>query len=115
MTKEKMQQWLQSINEICAYLEENPDKDNFGDDLCNIQNEIELWILECNGKKNLVRMIRGSQPNMKYSSLRCLTELGVGHYVGGFVDEWRWQNEDSKVWDLPLRKLAIIYRWYCKQ
>lgn len=123
MGKEKMQQWLQSINEIYAYLEENPDKDNYEDDSCDtfidvlhlLQNEIEIWILECNGKKNLVRMIRESQPDMKDSSLRYLTELGVGHYVGGFVDEWRWENEDSNVWDLPLRNLAIIYSWYCKQ
>lgn len=123
MKEEKMKEWLKAVNEILEYFDENPKKDNYEcdsgctlrDTLQLIKDNIEVWILECNEKKNLVRMIRGSQPDMKDRSLRYLTELGVGHYVGGFVDEWRWENEDSKVWDLPLRNLAIIYRWYCKQ
>ena len=123
MKEEKMKEWLKAVNEILEYFDENPKKDNYEcdsgctlrDTLQLIKDNIEVWILECKGKRELLRMIRGSQPNFDNHDLKYLTKIGVGDYIGGHVDEWRWASEHRRCWDLTLQELAVIYRWYCKQ
>ena len=118
-----MQAWIQSVKEIEAYLNEHPEKDsyeadfppdNFRDVLNYLEGQIELWIVELNDPKDLVRMIRGSQPVYKNHVFYYLTKIGVGHYVGGFVDEWRWESESSECWNIDVRSLAVIYKHYCQ-
>ena len=122
--KEKMQAWIQSIKEIEDYLNEHPEKDSykadwppddFRDVLYNLEWQIELWIVELNGPKDIVRMIRGSQPVYKQHVFDFLTKIGVGRYIGGFVDEWRWKSESSECWNRDVHSLAVIYKHYCKQ
>lgn len=122
--KEKMQAWIQSVKEIEAYLNEHPEQDsyeadwppdNFRNVLNDLEDQIELWIVELNDPKDLVRMIRGSQPVYKNHVFDYLTKIGVGRYVGGFVDEWRWESESSECWNRDVRSLAVIYKYYCQQ
>ena len=121
--RQKMQSWLQAVKEIEAYLDEHPDKDtyeadwppdNFRDVLTELESQIEIWMIELYDPNDIVRMIRGSQPVYTNESFNYLTSLGVGRYHGGFVDEWRWESEDSKCWDRPVNSLAIIYKYYCE-
>ena len=118
-----MQAWIQSVKEIEAYLNEHPEQDsyeadwppdNFRDVLNYLEDQIELWIVELNDPKELVRMIRGSQPVYKNHVFDYLTKIGVGRYVGGFVDEWRWESESSECWNRDVRSLAVIYKHYCQ-
>jgi len=121
--KDKMQTWIRTLEEIVAYLNEHPEKDtykadsppdDFRDVLYNLEEQIELWIVELNGPKDIVRMIRGSQPVYKNYVFDFLTKKGVGSYVGGFVDEWRWKSESSECWNIDVRSLAVIYKYYCE-
>ena len=121
--RQKMQSWLQAVKDIEAYLDEHPDKDtyeadwppdNFRDVLTELESQIEIWMIELYDPKDIVRMIRGSQPVYTNESFNYLTNLGVGRYHGGFVDEWRWESENSKCWDKPINSLAIIYKYYCQ-
>ena len=66
-------------------------------------------------KKDIIRMIRGSQPIFDQGIIDYLTKIGVGHYIGGHVDEWRWESEDSACWNMTNGSLGEIYRRYCKQ
>ena len=120
---DKMQTWIQSLDEIEAYLNEHPDHDtyegdwppdNFRDILSLLQEQIKVWIVEQYDQKDIVRMIRGSQPVCKNHAYDYLTKEGVGRYVGGHVDEWRWEHEGSECWNKSAHALAIIYRYYCQ-
>lgn len=62
----------------------------------------------------IIRMIRGSQPVYTNEAMNYLYCRGLGHYVGGHVDEWRWESESSKCWNLPVWDLLNIYRDYCE-
>ena len=66
-------------------------------------------------KIDFIRMIRGSEPIYDQRIIDYLTKIGVGHYVGGHVDEWRWESENSSCWNMPNGSLGEIYRKYCKQ
>lgn len=119
--KEKMKEWLRVANEIYDYLDEHPDKDTYEADwppdnlravLGFLEGEIELWIVECAEPKDIIRMIRGSHIVYREEAFRYLKSLGVGRYRAS-TDEWEWESEDSKCWNLPIRTLAIIYKWYC--
>lgn len=63
---------------------------------------------------DIIRMIRGSSPRYNNEALKYLEAIGLGKYVGGHVDSWRWEPEDSKCWDLQGFELAYIYRRYCE-
>ena len=62
----------------------------------------------------VIRMIRGSQPVFTDEAINYLYCRGLGHWVGGHVDEWRWSSESDKCWTLPIWDLLNIYRDYCE-
>ena len=62
----------------------------------------------------VIRMIRGSQPVFTNEAINYLCCRGLGHWVGGHVDEWRWSSESDKCWNLPIWDLLNIYRDYCE-
>jgi len=63
---------------------------------------------------DVIRMIRGSHPLMTNEALNYLTEHGFGHWVGGHVDEWRWESESSECWNINIWNLLDVYRDYCE-
>ena len=65
--------------------------------------------------KDIIRTIRGSSPVYTNEAFDFLKAKGLGHYVGGHVDEWRWESEDCECWNLPTCELTRIYLTYCKQ
>lgn len=123
MTQEQMRSWLQSLKEIKAYLDEHPYKDtyeadwspdNFRDVLTELESQINFWKVELYDQKDIVKMIRGSQPVFTNEALEYLYCRGLGHWVGGHVDEWRWNSENDKCWDLSVQALATVYNYYCQ-
>lgn len=63
---------------------------------------------------DVIRMIRGSQPVFTNEAINYLYCRGLGHWVGGHVDEWRWNDESDKCWNLNIWDLLNIYRDYCE-
>ena len=56
-------------------------------------------------KKDLVRLIKGCEPN--YCFHRILTLLDLGMYHGGFNDEWSWNNRG--LLKLSEQQIFIMY------
>jgi hypothetical protein len=60
-------------------------------------------IVELN-KEDLCNLLGGTSPS--YGLMDKISKMGLGYYVGGFSDEWKWtlRNADSyskeELWDL---------------
>lgn len=49
-------------------------------------------------KKDIIRLLRGVEvPD--YKTLLELRGMGLGDYIGGFVDSFEWNSTNSKSWD----------------
>jgi len=58
-------------------------------------------------KESLVDLVLGSSPY--YSVLENSLVKKCGHWIGGFVDEWRWEaNEVKKLTEKELLELHFI-------
>lgn len=67
---------------------------------------IEKITVELN-KKEVIGLIKSIWP--PYSWFDELDKLGFGHYVGGFVERWEWNN-DPDFWNkFPIEQLFDIY------
>lgn len=59
-------------------------------------------------RKDLVRLIRGCEPGMKYVNM--LMRCGLGVYVGGMNDHWEWADKESDHWnDVSEEELRQLY------
>jgi hypothetical protein len=63
----------------------------------------------------IVRAFRGSTPAYTNEAFDFLKSKGFGYYVGGHVDEWRWEREGSACWKIPYNELVEIYLEYSKK
>lgn len=60
-------------------------------------------IVELN-KSDLCNLLAGTCPS--FDLMTIISKMGLGYYVGGFSDEWKWtlRNADSyskeELWDL---------------
>ena len=49
-------------------------------------------------KKDIIHLIRGTKiPD--YKTMFEIRNMGLGEYVGGFVDCFEWYNTNSESWD----------------
>jgi len=63
-------------------------------------------------KVNLTRLVRSSSPAYCAMDIPIIQESGV--WVGGFVDEWRWNDsfeKDLSIDDLKAIHLICMYSW----
>ena len=65
-------------------------------------------------RATLVMKIRSSSPVYTNEAFDYLRAKGLGQYIGGMVDEWRWSDSHSNCWNLPTAELANIYQTYCQ-
>ena len=58
-------------------------------------------------RKDIIALLRGSSPN--YSVMNKIPEE-LGSYVGGFVDDWKWNyiSEDTPYTDEYLYNLYLM-------
>jgi hypothetical protein len=56
-------------------------------------------------KQELIKMIKGFSPTFKY--MNDYIENGFGHWIGGFVDEWSW--DDNFLNKLNEKQLLLLF------
>ena len=62
-------------------------------------------------KKDVIRLLRGVEiPD--YKTLFELRDMGLGDYIGGFVDSFEWNGTNSTIWDKYSEK--ELYELYIK-
>lgn len=57
-------------------------------------------------RRMLISAIRGSSPS--YDLFDAFTTLGLGSYVGGFTDTWKWNHADSFK-DITIEELRLMW------
>lgn len=57
-------------------------------------------------KKELIMLINGTSPI--YKDIQKYENAGYGHYIGGFVDEWQW--DEHKLRQLTETELYDLYQ-----
>lgn len=57
-------------------------------------------------RRMLISAIRGSSPS--YDLFDAFTALGLGSYVGGFTDTWKWNHADSFK-DITIEELRLMW------
>lgn len=61
-------------------------------------------------KKDIIRLLRGVEI-FDYKTVYSLKNLGLGDYIGGFVDSFQWNNVNSKSWSkYSEEELYELYR-----
>ena len=61
-------------------------------------------------KKDIIRLLRGVEI-FDYKTVYTLKNLGLGDYIGGFVDSFQWNNTNSKSWNkYSEEELYKLYR-----
>lgn len=48
-------------------------------------------------KKDIINLLRGVEPS--YDKMGIVEDMGLGHYIGGFNDEFDWQYPNYHLWD----------------
>jgi len=49
-------------------------------------------------KKDVIHLLRGVEI-YDYKTMFEIRNMGLGEYVGGFVDSFEWNNTNNKSWD----------------
>jgi len=49
-------------------------------------------------KKDVIHLLRGVEI-YDYKTMFEIRNMGLGEYVGGFVDSFEWNNTNSESWD----------------
>ena len=49
-------------------------------------------------KKDIIHLLRGVEIS-DYKSLFKIRDMGLGEYIGGFVDSFEWNGTNSASWD----------------
>lgn len=49
-------------------------------------------------KKDIIHLLRGVEFS-DYKTLFELRDMGLGDYIGGFVDNFEWNNTNSESWN----------------
>ena len=61
-------------------------------------------------KKDIIRLLRGVEI-FDYKTVYTLKNLGLGDYIGGFVDSFQWNKTNSKSWNkYSEEELYKLYR-----
>lgn len=47
-------------------------------------------------KKDIINLLRGIEPS--YDKMGIVEDMGLGHYIGGFVDKFDWQYPNYHLW-----------------
>ena len=47
-------------------------------------------------KKDIINLLRGIDPS--YDKMGIVEDMGLGHYIGGFVDKFDWQYPNYHLW-----------------
>jgi len=62
-------------------------------------------------KKDIIHLLRGVEiPD--YKTIFKLRDMGLGDYIGGFVDNFEWNGTNSTIWDKYSEK--ELYELYIK-
>lgn len=48
-------------------------------------------------KKDIIHLLRGTEPN--YNVMGLVKDMELGSYIGGFEDRFEWNYQSSKCWD----------------
>lgn len=56
-------------------------------------------------KDDLIKIIKSS--DISYADMKDDIISKMGHYVGGFVDDWKWNNDFSNISDNDLVKVYL--------
>ena len=61
-------------------------------------------------KKDIIRLLRGIEI-FDYKTIFELRNLGLGNYIGGFVDSFQWKTTNSESWNkYSEEELYELYR-----
>lgn len=60
-------------------------------------------------KKDVIHLLRGTC-NLDYETIFKLKNMGLGSYIGGFVDTFEWSSPNSSCWDkFSEKELYVLY------
>lgn len=62
-------------------------------------------------KRDIIRLLRGVEVS-DYKTLFELRDMGLGDYIGGFVDSFNWNNANSAIWNKYSEE--ELYKLYIK-
>ena len=62
-------------------------------------------------KKDIIHLLRGVDISY-YKTIFKLRDMGLGDYIGGFVDNFEWNGANSTIWDKYSEK--ELYELYIK-
>ena len=66
-------------------------------------------------KKDVIHLLRGVEI-YDYKTMFEIRNMGLGEYVGGFVDSFEWNNTNSESWDkYSEEELYKLYRKITKE
>ncbi len=61
-------------------------------------------------KKDIIHLLRGIEI-FDYKTIFELKNIGLGNYIGGFVDSFQWNNTNSESWNkYSEEELYKLYR-----
>ena len=60
-------------------------------------------------KKDVIHLLRGVC-SLEYKTIVKLEKMGLGSYIGGFVDEFEWYSPNGLCWDkFSVQELYDLY------